>query len=65
MGLLDYIVGRIGSIDPKTGQRVRLRSHATDDWGNTADHIEIYNPHSGKWEHGPTVEGSGTGGHYS
>jgi len=65
MGLLSYLIGRIGTIDPKTGQHVRIRSHASDDWGNHSDHIEIYNPCSRSWERGPTVEGSGTGGHYS
>jgi hypothetical protein len=64
MGLLSWIVGRIGTIDPKTGQHVRIRSHASDDWGNTSDHVETKDPHSGTWKRGPTVEGSGTGGHY-
>lgn len=64
MGILDWLVGRIGTIDPSTGQRVRLRSHATDDWGNKADHVETKNPHSKTWKRGQTVKGSGTGGHY-
>ena len=65
MGLLSFIAGRIGGVDPKTGKRVRIRSHGTDDWGNKADHVEVFDPASNSWRRGPDVEGSGTGGHYS
>lgn len=64
MGILDYIVGRLGlAINPQTGRRVRVRSHSTDDWGNTADHIEEQNA-DGSWRRTKDVPGSGTGGHY-
>lgn len=65
MGLLNWIFGRIGTIDPKTGDRVRIRSHASDDWHNRSDHVEYYDPYSKTWKRGQTVEGSSTGGHYS
>jgi hypothetical protein len=65
MGILSYLSGRLGlTVNPKTGQRVRLRSVASDDWGNTMDVVEEYNPHSGSWERKGDVEGSISGGHY-
>lgn len=65
MGLLSYISGRLGlTINPVTGQRVRIRRHATDDWGNTAEHLEEKDEATGRWSRTNDVPGSGTGGHY-
>lgn len=67
MGILDWVVGRVGSVDPRTGERVRIRARASDDWGNTHDVVERKDNATGEWKEGPTVPGSGTnrGGHYT
>lgn len=64
MGLLDWVVKRIGTIDPRTGERVRVRKRPNDDWGNTREVVERRNNATGKWEEGETVPGSVSGGHY-
>lgn len=66
MGVLSWLSGRLGlTINPETGQRVRIRSHGIDDWGNTANHVEEWNPYSNSWERKEDVKGSQSGGHYS
>lgn len=52
-------------VNPETGRIARVKKHATDDWGNTAQHIEEKSEHSGEWIRGKTLPGTGTGGHYS
>lgn len=64
MGIIDYVIGRLGlSLNPETGRRVRVRSHGIDDWGNTRDHIEEQN-REGSWTRKDDVLDSSTGGHY-
>lgn len=64
MGLLDYLVKTIGTIDPNSGERVRVRKRPNDDWGNTYEVVERKDNASGEWKEGPTVPGSVSGGHY-
>jgi len=65
MSMLTWLSGRLGlTINPKTGQRVRVRSHGIDDWGNKADHVEEWDPYTDSWQRKADIEGSQTGGHY-
>ncbi len=62
---LGDLIGRLGlTVNPKTGQRIRLTKEARDDWGNTRLVVEEISPASGNWVKTDDVPGSGSGGHY-
>jgi hypothetical protein len=65
MSILSWLSGRLGlAINPATGQRIRVRSHSVDDWGNTADHLEEWNPYTNSWQRKEDIEGTRSGSHY-
>lgn len=65
MSVLDYLIGRLGlSINPDTGERVRIRKVPRDEWGNTSEVIEQKDRVTKKWERTGDVPGSSSGGHY-
>lgn len=64
MGLMDWIISRVGTIDPHTGERVRVRRHRIDDWNGTEDKVETKDPITGDWRETSGVPGSRRGGPY-
>jgi hypothetical protein len=65
MSILSWLSGRLGlTINPATGQRIRTRSVGVDDWGNTKDVFEEFDPYTNSWKLRGWVEGSRSGSHY-
>ncbi len=51
-------------INPETGRVARVKKHAIDDWGNTAQHLEEKSEYGCGWTRTRDLPGTGTGGHY-